>query len=101
VAGKNLWDVVHNADLENWKEAMACICTFADDKEFPDLCDALGDRLEENARSQGLRDGRKDASFCYLASSKLEKVVSIWIDELKESENDRIQSDTDDTSFSI
>lgn len=101
VAGKNLWDVVHNADLANWKEAMASICTFADDQEFPDLCDALGDRLDENARSQGLREGRKDASFCYLASSKLEKVVSIWIAELQESEKDRIQSETDDTSFSI
>ncbi|KAL1956947.1 hypothetical protein VTO42DRAFT_6694 [Malbranchea cinnamomea] len=101
ISGKNLWDVVHNADLANWKEAMAAICTFATDQEFSDLCEALGDRLEENARSQNSREGRKDASFCYLASSKLEKVVSIWIEELQETENEKIQNSVDDTSFSI
>ncbi|KAI1962795.1 protein transport protein S31 [Ophidiomyces ophidiicola] len=101
VVGKNLWDIVHNADLANWKEAIASICTFADDKEFPDLCDALGDRLEENYRLQGSKQARKDASFCYLVSSKLEKVVAIWIEELKENEADKVQSATDDTGFSI
>lgn len=99
IAGKNLWDVVHNADLANWKEAMAAICTFAKDQEFPDLCEALGDRLDENAKAQDV--SRKDASFCYLASSKLEKVVSIWIEELDENVKDKIQNSTDDTSFSI
>nr|KMM70646.1 web1 protein [Coccidioides posadasii RMSCC 3488] len=101
VVGKNLWDVVHNAGLANWKEAIAAICTFADDKEFPDLCEALGDRLEESYRSKKAKQARKDASFCYLASSKLEKVVSIWIQELKENEAYSIQNATDDTSFSI
>ncbi|WEW57212.1 protein transport protein S31 [Emydomyces testavorans] len=101
VVGKNLWDIVHNADLVNWKEAIAAICTFADDKEFPDLCEALGDRLEESYRSQDSKQARKDASLCYLASSRLEKLVSIWIQDLKESEADRIQNATDDTSFSI
>ena len=44
IVGKNLWDVVHNADLSNWKEVMATLCTYADEKEFSDLCEALGDR---------------------------------------------------------
>src|SRR6202043_1825303 len=59
IIGKNLWDVVYNADLANWKESMATLCTYADPNEFPDLCEALGDRIFESG-------SRKDASFCYL-----------------------------------
>ncbi|EXJ90826.1 hypothetical protein A1O1_03931 [Capronia coronata CBS 617.96] len=85
VVGKNLWDIVHNADLANWKEVLATLCTFADEKEFPDLCEALGDRIEEQLADL-TTVGRKDASLCYLAGSKLEKVVAIWLQELKEHE---------------
>ena len=99
IVGKNLWDVVHNADLANWKEVMASMCTFADEMEFPDLCDALGDRLEEQVQQQP--EARKDASFCYLAGSKLEKVVSIWLQELEESENDGVVSDENSSAFSL
>lgn len=95
VVGKNLWDTVHNADLESWKEVMATLCTFADQKEFPDLCEALGDRLFEQIATNPA--ARKDASFCYLAGSKLEKVISIWIQELKEHEESGIV-DADATS---
>ncbi|KAI5288529.1 protein transport protein S31 [Ascosphaera acerosa] len=102
IAGHNLWDVVHNADLANWKEAVATICTYSDvddenSKQFDDLCEVLGDRLIEEFRSSGGDGGekqayRKDASFCYLISSKLEKVVSLWIEELQESEARNIQA---------
>ncbi|RMZ79568.1 hypothetical protein DV737_g3393, partial [Chaetothyriales sp. CBS 132003] len=85
VSGKNLWDTVHNADLANWKEVVVSLCTFADAKEFADLCEAIGDRLEDQALSNP--SARKDASLCYLAGSKLEKVVPIWIQELKEHED--------------
>ncbi|KAL1984963.1 hypothetical protein VTN96DRAFT_8519 [Rasamsonia emersonii] len=101
IVGKNLWDVVHNADLANWKEVMAALCTFADEKEFPDLCEALGDRLEEQFRSSDEKAARKDASFCYLAGSKLEKVVGIWLDELREHEKAGIDQATEDSSFSV
>ncbi|KAJ5226023.1 hypothetical protein N7468_007248 [Penicillium chermesinum] len=101
IVGKNLWDVVHNADLSNWKEVMAALCTFADEKEFPDLCDALGDRLEEQYQESGDKAGRKDASFCFLAGSKLEKVVSIWVEELRENEQKGIETDTDSSTFSV
>ncbi|KAJ5835909.1 Steroid receptor RNA activator-protein/coat protein complex II Sec31 [Penicillium robsamsonii] len=101
IVGKNLWDVVHNADLSNWKEVMAALCTFADEKEFPDLCDALGDRLEEEVQNSDDKSARKDASFCFLAGSKLEKVVAIWVEELRENEQKGLESDTDNSSFSI
>ena len=101
IVGKNLWDVVHNADLSNWKEVMVSLCTFADQKEFPDLCDALGDRLEEQVRGTDDKAARKDASFCYLAGSKLEKVVGIWVEELRENEQKGLENDSNNSTFSI
>lgn len=95
VVGKNLWDLVYNADLENWREVMATLCTYADEAEFPDLCEALGDRLDEQDRSRG------EASFCYLAGSKLEKVVPIWIQEMKETEQVQAEGAGDESAFSI
>ncbi|ORY18771.1 hypothetical protein BCR34DRAFT_472886 [Clohesyomyces aquaticus] len=100
VVGKNLWDVVYNADLKDWKEVMATICTFADASEFPDLCEALGDRLEESISGEA-GSYRKDASFCYLAGSKLEKVVVNWAQELQESEAAGVEQSTNDTSFAV
>ncbi|KAF1989052.1 hypothetical protein K402DRAFT_461475 [Aulographum hederae CBS 113979] len=97
VVGKNLWDVVYNADLENWKDVMATLCTFADEAEFPDLCEALGDRLEES----GSETSRKDASFCYLAGSKLEKVAGNWAQELEEMEEAGLEAEDSDNSFSV
>lgn len=101
VVGKNLWDLVHNADLSHWKEIMATLCTYADSKEFPDLCEALGDRLDEDMKTGVGHVGlRKDASFCYLAGSKLEKVVSIWINDLEEQDGSRTPK-SKDSSFSV
>ncbi|KAF1360016.1 WD40 repeat-like protein [Lizonia empirigonia] len=100
VVGKNLWDLVYNADLKDWKEVMATLATFADQSEFPDLCEALGDRLEE-AISDESGSYRKDASFCYLAGSKLEKVVVNWAQELKENEAAGLEKSEEDNSFSI
>ncbi|KAF1835765.1 WD40 repeat-like protein [Decorospora gaudefroyi] len=101
VVGKNLWDFVYNANLKDWKEVMATICTFADQADFPDLCEALGDRLEEAISEEGAGSYRKDASFCYLAGSKLEKVVVNWAQELQENEKAGIEQTDGDNSFSI
>lgn len=102
VVGANLWDVVHNVDLSNWKEAMATLCTFASEKEFPDLCEALGDRMEDAIKSSDDKsDLRKNASFCYLAGSKLDKVVAIWIEETKEDEAAGYETGDADSTFSL
>ena len=102
IVGKNLWDVVHNADLANWREVMATLCTFADESEFSDLCEALGDRLEE-ALGQTSDKGtlRRDASFCFLAGSKLEKVVGIWAQELQEKELAGLEASDGESGFSV
>ncbi|KFZ12813.1 hypothetical protein V502_06917 [Pseudogymnoascus sp. VKM F-4520 (FW-2644)] len=95
VTDKNLWDIVYNADLANWKDSMATLCTYADPTEFPDLCEALGDRIIDSGGS------RKNASFCYLVGSKLDKVISIWISELHEQEQEGLQKPGHDTNFSV
>ena len=102
IVGKNLWDIVYNADLADWKDVMATLCTFAGDDEFSDLCEALGDRLEESI-PEGSNDMsiRKDASFCYLAGSKLEKIVLNWVQELEDMEKTGLQEAEDDTRFSV
>ena len=95
VIGKNLWDIAYNADLSNWKESMATLCTYADPNEFPDLCEALGDRIMETGSP-------KDASFCYLVGSKLEKVIAIWISELQQTEKAGVEDlKAEDSTFSI
>jgi protein transport protein SEC31 len=94
VIGKNLWDIVYNADLANWKESMATLCTYADPTEFPDLCEALGDRILESG-------SRKDASFCYLVGSKLEKVITIWVSDLQEIEEAGLKEQSGDSTFSV
>lgn len=94
VVSKNLWDVVYNADLANWKETMVSLCTYAEPTEFPDLCEALGDRILEVG-------SRKDASFCYLVGSRLEKVIDIWISELEEAERAGMENSGNDSTFSV
>lgn len=102
VVGKNLWDVVHNADLANWKEVVVALCTFANEKDFPELCEALGDRLEDELRrGQGDKEAREHAAFCYLAGSKLEKVTGIWIEEFQEGEQAGLQETEGDSTFSM
>lgn len=85
IVSKNLWDVVYNADISCWKEVMTVLCTYAGAEEFSDLCEALGDRLEGQLEiTDSLETMRKDASFCYLAGLKLEKVTTMWISEMEQ-----------------
>ncbi|KAF3197298.1 hypothetical protein TWF192_007333 [Orbilia oligospora] len=102
VVEKNLWDVVHNADLADWKEVLCAICTYSNDKEFAELCEALGERLEVELKATSELQKRQDAATCYLSSSRLDKVIGIWIEEYKESEAEILKNPSEgSTSFSI
>ncbi|GAA98043.1 uncharacterized protein L969DRAFT_86032 [Mixia osmundae IAM 14324] len=87
----DLTDVVQNADLTEWQEIFVVLCTFARADEYASLTEQLGQRLEfqsqvEEGSIAAAKDHRKNAVLCYLASGKLEKVVSIWAQEMKEEE---------------
>ncbi|PWN51119.1 hypothetical protein IE53DRAFT_314480 [Violaceomyces palustris] len=93
IVSDDLSDVVQNADLNEWQEIFVVLCTFAKQDEFGNLAEQLGQRLEfQYASARGsssdtkAKDFRKNAVLCYLAAGKLEKVASMWIDEMNEEE---------------
>lgn len=90
IVTEDLADIVQNADLNEWRVIFAVLCTFAKDAEFNNLADQLGQRLQYKAHTANdqtvSRTARQDAMLCYLAARKLEKVVSIWSEEMKEEE---------------
>ncbi|KAF8520885.1 hypothetical protein BU17DRAFT_46119 [Hysterangium stoloniferum] len=101
----DLEDIVQNADLREWKEIFVVVCTFAKKEAFSSLVEQLGQRLEfqgnvtkastvDDAESRA-REFRKHATLCYLAATKLEKVINIWVDEMRE-EEEALQQNVDD-----
>ncbi|BFZ17823.1 hypothetical protein BsWGS_20864 [Bradybaena similaris] len=67
--------IVETCDLDNWKEALAVVLTYALPEEFSPLCDTLAQRLESE------RNGALSlyASLCYICSGNVEKLVENWI----------------------
>lgn len=97
IVSNDLSDVVQNAELSEWQEIFVVLCTFAKDDEFNSLAEQLGQRIEFQYRMANGTGGagvsaeqagewRKNALLCYLAAGKLERVVNIWVDEMKEEE---------------
>ncbi|KAJ1739647.1 protein transport protein S31 [Coemansia sp. RSA 990] len=72
IATGDLTDVVENADISEWDEALALLCTYAQGDQFSNLCEVLGRRLEAASEPD-------NAVLCYLASGNLDKVACLWI----------------------
>ena len=95
----DLSDIVQNADLQDWREIFVVLCTFASQDEFSTLTEQLGRRLEcEFTLAQGSEDQeaelyRENATLTYLAAARLERLVSIWAEELVEEEKARISNE--------
>ena len=97
IVSDDLSDVVQNADLSEWQEIFVVLCTFAKADEFNGLAEQLGQRLEHQYRvaatseaaesADRAKEYRRHATLCFLAAKKLEKVVTIWADEMKEEED--------------
>ncbi|XP_025110625.1 LOW QUALITY PROTEIN: protein transport protein Sec31A-like [Pomacea canaliculata] len=73
--------IVNTCDLDNWKEALALILTYALPEEFPQLCDGLAARLETERNG----DLALYASLCYICSGNLEKLVENWVQNTENS----------------
>lgn len=96
IVTEDLVDIVQNADLAEWKVVFVVLCTFAKDGDFANLAEQLGQRLHHRSKvlsnsdspeaKQSSKTARGDATLCYLAARRLEKVVSIWSDEMREEE---------------
>ncbi|XP_047425770.1 protein transport protein Sec31A isoform X3 [Mugil cephalus] len=74
VVMKDWHDILRTCDLQNWKEALAAVMTYARPEEFSSLCDLLGGRLE------AADDGRlqSQACLCYICAGNVEKLVCCW-----------------------
>lgn len=93
IVANDLTDVVQNADLAEWQEIFVVLCTFAKEDEFSGLAEQLGQRLEyqytvsqTSPSPEAAPEHRRNAVLCYLAAGKLEKVVSIWVQQMREEE---------------
>uniref|UniRef100_A0A672YM55 Protein transport protein Sec31A n=1 Tax=Sphaeramia orbicularis TaxID=375764 RepID=A0A672YM55_9TELE len=74
VVTQNWKDIVESCELDNWKEALAALLTYAHPEDFARLCDTLGGRLEcERTEKRCLQ-----ACLCYICSGNIEKLVECW-----------------------
>ncbi|XP_041043495.1 protein transport protein Sec31A isoform X6 [Carcharodon carcharias] len=67
-------EILQSCDLQNWKEALAALLTYARPDEFAALCDFLGTRLE----SEGDNSLQAQACLCYICAGNVEKLVACW-----------------------
>nr|XP_055156016.1 protein transport protein Sec31B isoform X6 [Nyctereutes procyonoides] len=74
VVRKNWKDMVCACSLENWKEALALLLTYCGPEKFPELCDMLGTRMEQ----EGGRALTSEARLCYVCSGSVEQLVECW-----------------------
>ncbi|NXL48410.1 SC31A protein, partial [Podilymbus podiceps] len=74
VVTKNWKEIVESCDLQNWREALAAVLTYARPDEFTALCDLLGSRLE----SEGDSLLQTQACLCYICAGNVEKLVACW-----------------------
>lgn len=65
----DLESVIQSCDLNQWKEALALVITYAKPNEFSTMCDALGKRLQENGQIS-------DAALCYVCAGNVNSTVA-------------------------
>nr|XP_012294857.1 protein transport protein Sec31B isoform X12 [Aotus nancymaae] len=74
VVQKNWKDVVCTCSLKNWREALALLLTYSGPEKFPELCDMLGTRMEQ----EGGKALTSEAQLCYVCSGSVERLVECW-----------------------
>ncbi|XP_053524575.1 protein transport protein Sec31B isoform X2 [Artibeus jamaicensis] len=74
VIRKDWKDMVCSCSLQNWREALALLLTYSGPEKFPELCDMLGARMEQ----EGSRALTSEARLCYVCSGNVERLVECW-----------------------
>lgn len=72
----DLGPLVQNSDVTNWQETLAILSTYAKSDEFPALCIALGEKLDEAGDASS-------ASLCFMCALSLNKAVKHWRTKLE------------------
>ncbi len=70
VVGRDWRSIVESCTIDNWKEALATLVTYSRAEEFFELCDLLGQRLENEAANYS------SAVICYICSGNVDRLVS-------------------------
>jgi protein transport protein SEC31 len=68
--------IISNANLTHWKEALAALLTYTGGEALVQLCNMLGQRLEDEAGNEPSR--LYFACICYICSADLNNLVKIW-----------------------
>jgi protein transport protein SEC31 len=74
VVNRSWSDIATNASLDNWREVLAALVTFAGPEDFAPLCDLLGDRMEREASGAF----SEHACLCYICSGNVDKFIDCW-----------------------
>ena len=70
------WDtLVAESNTAQWQETLAILSSYAQSEEFPRLCIALGQRLEEAGHDE-------NASLCYMCALNVEHASRYWVAQL-------------------
>lgn len=69
-----LYALVEQAELVDWRQTLAILSTYAKSEEFPSLCDQLAARLEASGDYHS-------ATLCYMCAINVEKTVAAWVRE--------------------
>lgn len=69
-----LFSLVEQSDLKEWRETLAILSTYAKSEEFPSLCDKLAARLEDAGDLHS-------ATLCFMCAVNVEKTVNAWVKE--------------------
>eukprot|EP00591_Stephanopyxis_turris_P009575 CAMPEP_0195525504 /NCGR_PEP_ID=MMETSP0794_2-20130614/25990_1 /TAXON_ID=515487 /ORGANISM="Stephanopyxis turris, Strain CCMP 815" /LENGTH=1054 /DNA_ID=CAMNT_0040655983 /DNA_START=104 /DNA_END=3268 /DNA_ORIENTATION=+ len=77
VIHNQLGELVAASDPTQWQETLAILSTYGKSEEFPSLCLALGDRLDEAGDSA-------NASLCYMCALNLDRAAKHWNSQLNE-----------------
>ncbi|XP_065910857.1 protein transport protein Sec31A-like [Dysidea avara] len=67
-------DLARHGNLQNWREILAVLVTYAGPEDFAALCDQLGERMETELGGQY----QDSASLCYICSGNVEKFLNAW-----------------------
>ena len=68
--------IVTHANLAHWKEALAALLTYTDGEALVQLCNMLGQRLEDESGNEPSR--LYFACICYICSADLNNLVKTW-----------------------
>ncbi|XP_016304202.1 protein transport protein Sec31A-like isoform X1 [Sinocyclocheilus anshuiensis] len=74
VVTHNWCDIVQSCELDNWKEALAALLTYANLEAFAPLCDTLGARLQ----AEGTEKHCLQACLCFICSGNIKRLVECW-----------------------